>query len=329
MNVAGEYGGAAASGGGVYNIGSLVIQNSTISDNEATGNWPCYGGGIYNSGSLSVANSSIALNYVGGHWAGWVTGGRGGGIWSSGSTTIEYTTIEENWAYSGGDYTSAEGGGIYTSGAMTISHSTISDNVSTSGGGSPYTFAYGGGIYVSGSHLTISNSTVFYNRAEVDFYGGGGGIYVAGSATITHSTIAENFEGIENVGSVTMRNSIVASNSYRDLTGTLASSGYNLIGNSNGGSGFVPSDILNVDPMLGPLADNGGPTLTMALLPGSPAIDSGTNQMAPEWDQRGPGFPRIVNGTIDRGAFEVQSTPAPTAPDYLAVLITANFKTDD
>jgi hypothetical protein len=67
----------------------------------------------------------------------------------------------------------------------------------------------------------------------------------------------------------------------------------------------------------------------MALLPGSPAIDSGTNQMAPEWDQRGPGFPRIVNGTIDRGAFEVQASPIPSipGPDILAlVLATADWE---
>jgi hypothetical protein len=59
--------------------------------------------------------------------------------------------------------------------------------------------------------------------------------------------------------------------------------------------------------MLGPLADNGGPTPTMALLPGSPAIDAGDNTDAPMWDQRGPGFHRIVNGIIDIGAFEVQA----------------------
>jgi hypothetical protein len=68
---------------------------------------------------------------------------------------------------------------------------------------------------------------------------------------------------------------------------------------------------LDIDPQLGPLQDNGGQSWTMALLPGSPAIDSGNNLNAPDWDQRGPGFPRIVNGTIDRGAFEVQNAAGP------------------
>src|SRR5262249_18212577 len=109
----------------------------------------------------------------------------------------------------------------------------------------------------------------------------------------------------------TIHNTIVAGNQALtgpDLYGALGSSGYNLFGNSTGGSGYDPTDLLDVDPLLGPLQDNGGPTLTMALLPGSPAIDSGDNTDAPEWDQRGPGYSRIVNGTIDRGAFEVQAT---------------------
>jgi hypothetical protein len=71
---------------------------------------------------------------------------------------------------------------------------------------------------------------------------------------------------------------------------------------------FSPLDnLMNTDPLLGPLQDNGGPTLTMALLPGSPAIDAGDNTDAPDFDQRGPGFPRIVNGIIDIAAFEVQA----------------------
>jgi hypothetical protein len=80
-----------------------------------------------------------------------------------------------------------------------------------------------------------------------------------------------------------------------------------------------PSDLLNVDPMLGPLQDNGGPTWTMALLPGSPAIDVGDNTDAPDWDQRGEGFPRIVNGVIDIGAFEVQPAGGASRPEAPAI----------
>jgi hypothetical protein len=106
-----------------------------------------------------------------------------------------------------------------------------------------------------------------------------------------------------------------------DLWGSFTTLGHNLIGNSAGGSGYGSSDLLDVDPLLGPLQDNGGPTWTMAVLPGSPAIDSGDNTNAPDWDQRGPGYPRIVNGTIDRGAFEVQNTAGPTGdPRSLATV---------
>src|SRR5205823_3549799 len=72
-------------------------------------------------------------------------------------------------------------------------------------------------------------------------------------------------------------------------------------------SGFDRTDVRNVGPLLDALKDNGGPTKTMALLPGSPAIDAGDNKDTPEFDQRGPGFPRIVNDIIDIGAFEVQA----------------------
>jgi hypothetical protein len=109
-------------------------------------------------------------------------------------------------------------------------------------------------------------------------------------------------------------------------------------------NGFAPGpfNLIGGNAMLGPLQNNGGPTETVALLPGSPAIDAGDNTDAPEFDQRGPGFPRVVNGTIDIGAFEVQSTGAPVAllvpaaplvrrgaPDPAVMLATADLDTDD
>src|SRR5260370_28523145 len=100
-----------------------------------------------------------------------------------------------------------------------------------------------------------------------------------------------------------------------DVYGALGPNGdYNLIGDgtdmtglSNGGNGIlVGSAAAPIDPLLGPLADNGGPTLTHALLSGSPALDAGHNAYDTDWDQRGEGCPRIVNGIIDIGAFEYQ-----------------------
>src|SRR5262249_51643875 len=114
--------------------------------------------------------------------------------------------------------------------------------------------------------------------------------------------------------------------------------GHNLIGNGSRGSGYAATDLVGtaaspIEPKLGPLQDNGGPTWTMALLPGSPAIDAGDNSDAPDYDQRSPGFFRIVGGTIDIGAFEVQTGAASrlllSAPskvlagDAFAVTVTA------
>jgi hypothetical protein len=124
-------------------------------------------------------------------------------------------------------------------------------------------------------------------------------------------------------GSPVLHNTLIAGNfngatgtTRDDVYGNLDPSGdYNLIGDSTGMTGLsngvngnqVGSASAPIDPMLGLLQDNGGPTLTRALLPGSPAIDAGNNAYATDWDQRGAPFRRIVNGTIDIGAFEVQA----------------------
>src|SRR5262249_2998857 len=113
--------------------------------------------------------------------------------------------------------------------------------------------------------------------------------------------------GIDLETTAQIRNTIIADNKASmgpDILGTF-SSGYNLIQNPAQGSGFASTDLLSVDPLLGPLQDNDGPTFTHALLPGSPAIGAGDPTNAPPTDQRG--LPRIVNGKIDIGAFEVQS----------------------
>src|SRR5262249_33390991 len=91
-------------------------------------------------------------------------------------------------------------------------------------------------------------------------------------------------------------------------SGTFTSLGYNLASDNGGGVLTGPSDQINTDPMLGPLQDNGGPTFTHALLPGSPAIDAGNPSFTPPpfFDQRGPRFRRVRHGRIDIGSFEVQ-----------------------
>jgi hypothetical protein len=233
-----------------------------------------------------------------------------GGVWNKGTLTLAYVSVRGNGHL-------GPAGGIANYGSLTLFNSTVSGNRAFVAAG-----IYTGG----GSVLTVLNSTIAGNWGEGNGSQGGqgGGIWSGGTVAVFNSTIASNWCTGEvpigggifvAAGSFTMRDTIVALNAAGggapDVSGTVDSLGHNLIGNTQGASGFGATDLLNVDPRLAGLAANGGPTKTMALLPGSPAIDSGDNTDAPEWDQRGPGYPRIVNGTIDRGAFEVQNTAGP------------------
>jgi hypothetical protein len=158
----------------------------------------------------------------------------------------------------------------------------------------------------AGATLQVSFSTIATNQAT------GGTSYAGQPGPATGG-------GLYNHGTLQTRDTLLAGNTVNgpgtnsgpDLAGDLGSLGHNLIGNSQGGSGYDATDLLDVNPLLGPLHNNGGPTQTMALLPGSPAIDAGDNTGAPDWDQRGPGYPRIVNGIIDIGAFEYQGDGSP------------------
>jgi len=99
-----------------------------------------------------------------------------------------------------------------------------------------------------------------------------------------------------------------------NYAGTVTSLGYNVSSDDGGGFLTGPGDQINTNPLLGPLQDNGGQTYTHALLPGSPATNAGDPTFTPPpfYDQRGPGFDRVVNGRIDVGSFEIQSAPTPT-----------------
>jgi hypothetical protein len=166
--------------------------------------------------------------------------------------------------------------------------------------------------------VTIINSTISGNSARH-----GAGVQNAGDMTVRNSTVTANMAVISFIGSgpagvsgpVTAQNTIIAGNSNSasgpvDVSGHLYNSlGNNLIGVKGDSSGWLESDLLNVNARLGPLADNGGPTMTHALLPDSPAIDAGNNTGAPPTDQRGNRRPRDGNGDgiaiVDIGAFEL------------------------
>jgi hypothetical protein len=322
----GGYGGSEGAGGALYASDSLLsVANSTIAANQVTGGTGGFGaqpggsggdggaskgGGLYvSNGILTVINSTIATNQA--------TGGGGGGG-APGSPCFDSWCISAGAGGSGG---ASQGGGLYFGGGMlTLTNSTIAANTLRGGPGGPggetgsgYLPGPGGGggpsqggaLYFSGDMLAVANSTIASNYATGGTHGNGLG----------GSDGPASGGGMMNQGLLQTRDTLVAgntvdgpgTNSGPDLAGDLGSLGHNLVGHSQGGSGFEATDLLDVDPLLGPLQDNGGPTQTIALLPGSPAIDAGDNTDAPLWDQRGPGFPRIVNSIIDIGAFEVQA----------------------
>jgi hypothetical protein len=264
-------GAGSATGGGIYNAGMLDMERSIIANNLIRVARSQLGGGIENSGTLIVNDSSIQKN----------TADNGGGIDSTGQVTITNSTVAENNAAS-------EGGGLsITDGTVVVSNSTVANNAVTGADGT------GGGIVSTGGMLTIGDSTIAGNAIQDGSTGAGGGVAILNDAVIDLS------------------NTIIAGNAAGlgpDLVGQLASSGYNLIGDPTDASGFADTDLLNVDPQLGPLQNNGGHTATMAPACGGPAIDAGDPnfQGPPDTDQRGTGYDRIVNGVVDIGAYEVQ-----------------------
>ena len=365
---------------GIRNYSTAIINNSTIVSNTPNDSNPYAGTGIFNRGSITIDNSTIADNLGGGisNYSSnpdsmtinnsTITGNQDGGITNLGNLEINKTTISENFA----DF----GGGIDNdSGSVIINDSIISNNSATYGGGgiensdrsnlevvssvitnnvsvgNTRNEGYGGGIDNSGS-ATIVNSTISGNSAS----GSGGGInnnpfysnYYETGLTIANSTITgnsasegsgiyngvytNNYYGETYTSNATITSTIIAGNeSDRDVAGEseFTSNGNNLIGNGDGASGFsdgVNGDIIGttanaIDPLLGTLQDNGGATPTVALLTGSPAIDAGSNPLNLTTDQRGSGFPRTVDGdgdgvaAVDIGAFEADAGDNPNPPN--------------
>ena len=301
----------------------LTIESSrtvAISGLTITGGFTSYrGAGINNAGTLTINSCEIRGNSS--------THDFGGGIFNGGSLTIENSTISDNSVTS----TDVVGGGgianyeYFGRATLSINNSTISGN-SASGSGQ------GGGIWNSFGNVSITNSTISGNSAPET--GGGGIITRNGDVSISNTTISGNSArtggGIFNNGDSTIwfQNNILKTGpSGANIVNGVSSLGYNLSNDNGGGSLTGPGDQINTDPMLGPLQDNGGPTFTHALLPGSPAIDMGDPNfpVPPDYDQRGPGFLRVVNGRIDIGAFEVQDvgTPTPTVTPTATATATA------
>jgi hypothetical protein len=250
---------------------------------------------------------------------------------NSGTMIINNTAIKKNDCYSG------DGGGIYNS-----SYATLTLNNSTVSGNRLFRDNYGSGINNDGI-VILNNSTVSGNT------GGGEGIYNKGRLFLNNSTIAKNqSRGVTNsAGKLTLQNTIIAGNGTgsdcyhtNGYGGSITSQGYNLIGNSTDcpftrtTGDLVGTSSKPIDPKLGPLKDNGGPTFTHALYTISPAVDagnpaepgSGGNACLPR-DQRGVARPK--GAACDIGAYEgsvLKIIPAPLSPKSNITDTTPTFK---
>jgi hypothetical protein len=271
-------------GGGLFNDGTLTLINSIVSGNAAQ-----YGGGLVNNhdSGLTLTHSTVSSNAAEGF----------GGLLNYGTLTLTNSTVSSNSA-------SGCAGGLSNGGTLTLLHSTVSSNSAS---------VCAGGLQNYGT-LTLTNSTVSGNSAPE-----GGGLWNDGTLTLANSTVSGNSApeggGLWNDGTLTLTNSLVANNPsggdcLNAYGGSITSEGYNL--DSNGSCHLTaPTDRPGVDPLLGPLQDNGGPTFTQALQPGSPALDAipwGTNGCGTSLvsDQRWQARPQAVGGHCDIGAYEVE-----------------------
>lgn len=295
-------------GGAIYSTGSVMTAERTVfSTNSASRN----GGAVYFAGlNGALTNCTLAGNVaigpndsLPGSFPRTGKPGAGGGVMAEGVLQVVGCTIVGNqalggWAGSfGGSFANGgegTGGGIHNLGMMVIMNSTIVSNLAFGGfaannaslprqGGR----GAGGGIYSTGS-ISFSHVTVSGNTAKGGDPGGqseGGGIWVAGTVSLAGANFL---------------NSILAYNVGGNRFGPLNDAGHNICSDSSCGSG--PGSFGNTDPKLDSLGDYGGPTLTMALLPGSPALDTGDSAQSLATDQRGVSRP--VGTAPDIGAFE-------------------------
>jgi CSLREA domain-containing protein len=278
-----QNGNVSGEGGGILNDGAAVLKltNVTVNSNSAS-----HGGGVYNYSNL--ATITLTNVTISGNQAAQDIGGMG----NHGVATLTNVTVSGNTA-------SGSTGGLFLGGVATLTNVTVSSNVASgaNGGLSP------GGLELGGN-TTLINTTISGNTGDP------GGIWNGGRTSLTNVTLSDNTGGIincDNCGAkITLQNTIIA-NSYfisnLNCYGAITSTGHNL--DSGNGCGFAgPGDIVNANPLLGPLAYTVGRTKTQPLLSGSPAIDAGDKAGCPATDQRG--VSRSQGVACDIGAYELQ-----------------------
>lgn len=333
-------GGALASAGGSVSLDLCQFTGNSSTGGNGTGNSPAepaFGGAVYSSNLLSAVWCSFSGNQASGGYNSYNYGNApdapsaaGGAIFNLGPAVLRNCAIYSNSVVGGNPTTyvgeeltggSAQGGGVYNGGSLAATNCTIAQNTTYGTGGtfgnnyrgSVYSGdANGGGVYnAAGASLTGVNLTVARNTssAYADTNANNQNItFVSGSMAGSQTANAG--------GSLLLLNSILAYGVTSNASGTITDEGDNLC--SDGSANFNSSISFNAtDPLLASLTNNGGPTLTMALWTGSPAIARANSAGAPPDDQRGYARPNGA-GVIDLGAYQYGATqiyvPPPSSP---------------
>jgi hypothetical protein len=326
-NTASCVGTGDARGGGFLYFGALgTFTNVNVTGNTASssGTGTVQGGGAFLVESVNWTGGLVSGNTATSSGSATV---EGGGIICSGiaptHTTFTNLTISGNTGSNTGSG-NVEGGGIFTEEFLALSTSTVSGNKATANSGT----AQGGGIWNS-DNLAVTNATLFGNSVTATAgTAQGGGIWNSNTTTLINDTLASNTAtgataqggGIFNSSTLNLANTIDFNPSGAatdpDFSGTITATQNSLFGSDVTGQIAANANLggnqFSTNPMLGPLASNGGPTQTLALLPGSPAIGAGVNISPlggiPTTDQRG--MPRPGPAGFDIGAFQTQPPPA-------------------
>jgi hypothetical protein len=261
--------------------GALTVTTTTIRGNTAGDD----GGGLRNFALITIVNSAIISNAAAVYGGGLDNGSFNNSL--AGTLTITGSTFT-------GNTSNKDGGGLYNElGTLALTNGTVTGNAATENGGGLYNDNVASTSNLN--NVTLTNNTA---DSDADNTGNGGGIF--------NSTGTVNFRNTISAGN--MDNNPITQGP--DCWGSLNSQGYNLIRSTTGCTiTLIAGDITNANPLLGPLQDNGGPTLTHALLSGSPAIDAGNTATCAATDQRNGARPVDGDGDgnaiCDIGAYEV------------------------